>query len=210
MRRWVKAGVVVGLMGVTSLASRALAFGETLAQSVNQQYIVAQGQAESWATHIESDLYSFQHPTDTVIESVGEGTVEIMPVATVAANREIHTKIALFRENPGNVVNQHLDEFKEDSVLVRRYRVMMVDDQSSLRMWLGDQPGDLSFAIATFVGYGDDATVVLISRYAESNPEAEAVIHELHGSLQALDSLVDGASTEETMESDETSSSEPM
>ena len=191
MRRWVKAGVVVGVMGmeVTSLAPKAFASRETFNQSIAQAYAIAQGQAAPWSTHIESDLYSFQHPMDAVVESTGEGTVEVKPLPTVATNRAIHTEVALFRENPGNVVNQHLDEFREASVLVRRYRVMMVDEQSALRMWLGDQPGDLNFAIATFVGYGDGATVVLISRYAEDNPEAEATIHELHGSLQGLSLL---------------------
>lgn len=126
---------------------------------------------------------SVDYPTDWQVEVIDNG-IAIASVPETDADR-VATQIVRIAAPPGSVVNANIDSFIEEGSAVGRYRTVEIDGQSALVMWLAERPGDLSRAIATFIGYGDE-TVLLFSRYASENPMAEAEILRLHSSFTKL------------------------
>lgn len=133
---------------------------------------------------------SVDYPVDWQVEVIDNG-ITISSVPETDADL-VATQIVRIAAPPGPVVNANIDSFIEEGAAVSRYRTVEIDGQSALVMWLSDRPEDLSRAIATFIGYGDE-TVLLFSRYAPTNPMAEADILRLHTSFTKL------AATEEEM-----------
>ncbi|MEM6450089.1 MAG: hypothetical protein AAF703_07240 [Cyanobacteria bacterium P01_D01_bin.105] len=107
----------------------------------------------------------------------------------------VATQIVNIEAPPGAVVNANIDSFMEEGAIVGRYRTVMIDGQSALVMWLSNRPDELSNAIATFIGYGNQ-TVLLFSRYASDNETAEESILQMHTSFSNL--AIQTASVEES------------
>ena len=112
------------------------------------------------------------------------GDVEIVSASEMPSAR-VETRLYHVDAPPGPLVNANIDSFIEEGAAVSRYRSVTVDGQSALVMWLAERPGELTSAIATFIGYGDE-TVFLFSRYSPENPTAEGEILSLHGSFSNL------------------------
>lgn len=136
---------------------------------------------------------SVDYPVDWQVEVIDNG-IMISSVPETDADR-VATQIVRIAAPPGPVVNANIDSFIEEGSAVGRYRTVEIDGQSALVMWLSDRPEDLSRAIATFIGYGNE-TVLLFSRYGSDNLMAEAEILRLHSSfanLAATEDTPDGA-----------------
>lgn len=126
---------------------------------------------------------SVDYPVNWQVAVIDNGvTISSVPEA---ADDLVATQIVRIAAPPGPVVNANIDSFIEEGAAVGRYRTVEIDSQSALVMWLSGRPGDLSAAIATFIGYGDE-TVLLFSRYAPTNSTAEADILRLHSSFTKL------------------------
>ncbi|MEM9149922.1 MAG: hypothetical protein AAGB19_05660 [Cyanobacteria bacterium P01_F01_bin.3] len=97
----------------------------------------------------------------------------------------VDTRLYQVDAPPGPLVDANIDSFIEEGAAVGRYRSVTIDGQSALVIWLVDRPGDLSSAIATFIGYGDQ-TIFLFSRYSPENVDAESAILDIHGSFLNL------------------------
>lgn len=192
------------LVGISLLGSMA---GTGLAQSIPEEAeVAAAGQVDDTVpalttesetgltTYEQLDSFSIQYPQDWQVNLLGEDSIEI--VNTGANPRlNIHTTVRLLRENPDAVVNRSIDQFVSDEVRVKGYRIVTVDDQSAFRIWMGDymsenmaatgdaiQQADTD-AVATFIGYGDDQTALLVSHYAADHPDAETQILQIHDSF---------------------------
>jgi hypothetical protein len=139
-----------------------------------------------FVTHTESNAFRIQYPQAWQVDQLGEDTIEIVSTEP-DPTMDIHTKVQLLRENPDAVVNRSIDAFVAEEVLVRRYSLVRVDNQSGFRIWMGNhrdqQSGMQGNAIATFIGYGEDQTAVLLSQYSPDNPEAEELILQMHDSF---------------------------
>ncbi len=136
---------------------------------------------------------SVDYPASWQVEVIDNG-IMISSVPETDADL-VATQIVRIAAPPGPVVDANIDSFIGEGTAVSRYRTVDIDGQSALVMWLAERPGDLSRAIATFIGYGDE-TVLLFSRYAPENPMAEADILRLHSSftkLAATEDVPDGA-----------------
>ncbi|MGB3296434.1 MAG: hypothetical protein WBB01_25900 [Phormidesmis sp.] len=139
------------------------------------------------------EVMAVDYPVNWQVAVIDNG-VMISSVPEAEADL-VATQIVRIAAPPGPVVNANLDSFAEEGSAVGRYRKVEIDGQSALVMWLSDRPDELSQAIATFIGYGDE-TVLLFSRYAPTNPAAEADILRLHSSFTRLSVIEE---TEEDM-----------
>ena len=138
-------------------------------------------------------VMSVDYPVTWQVSVIDNGVL-ISSVPETAADL-VATEIVRIAAPPGPVVNANIDSFIEEGAAVSRYRTVEIDGQSALVMWLAERPEALSQAIATFIGY-EDETVLLFSRYAPTNPAAEADILRLHTSftkLAATEDASDGA-----------------
>ena len=146
------------------------------------------------ATYEQLNSFSIQYPQDWQVNLLGEDSIEIVN-AGADPRLNIHTTVRLLRENPDAVVNRSIDQFVSDEVRVKGYRIVTVDNQSAFRIWMGDymsehitvvgdaiQQADTD-AVATFIGYGDNQTALLVSHYAADHPDAETQILQIHDSF---------------------------
>lgn len=135
-------------------------------------------QADEFARY-DSAQFSVDYPREWQIESQGENSLVIVSVAD-GANMAIRTDIVVLREDPQVAVPQRLDQISADALSVQRYSLVTVDGQSGFRIWY--EPATDQLALVTFVGYGNQQTVVLTSKYA---PDAavEELVTQLHGSF---------------------------
>lgn len=127
----------------------------------------------------DSAKFSVDYPRGWQVDSLGEGGVAITGIAD-DVNMPIRTEIAILREDPNTVVPQRLERIVANSVSVGRYSLVTIDRQSGFRIWY--EPAMERRALVTFVGYGNQQTAILTSRYAP-NPEAEAIVIQMHGSF---------------------------
>jgi len=152
---------------------------------------------------------SVDYPATWQVEIDADNMVSIQ---NDAAAPQAITQVFRVAAPPGPLVNANIDSFVEEGATVRRYSSVTIDEQDALMIWLSDRPDDLSNAIATFIGYGNE-TVFLFSRYspdadleqpAEVNPGAEASFEDsllrLHSSFQNLEDVSNP--TENTMPTD--------
>ena len=116
------------------------------------------------------------------VDETGEVGIANMPESP---SDLVDTRLYQVDAPPGPLVDANIDSFIEEGAAVGRYRSVTIDGQSALVIWLADRPGDLSSAIATFIGYGDQ-TIFLFSRYSPENVDAESAILDIHGSFLNL------------------------
>ncbi|MFK8182204.1 MAG: hypothetical protein AB8B99_02435 [Phormidesmis sp.] len=126
---------------------------------------------------------SVSFPKEWEISEIENG-VMVSNVTTIPAEL-VATQIVSIDAPPGAVVNANIDSFVEEGAAVGRYRTVTIDGQSALVMWLSNRPDELSEAIATFIGYGNQ-TILLFSRYAPENATAEERILQMHTSFANL------------------------
>ncbi|NJL85985.1 MAG: hypothetical protein HC886_08380 [Leptolyngbyaceae cyanobacterium SM1_1_3] len=97
--------------------------------------------AETYDTYIEDSTFSIDYPSGWRIERVGDQYLRLMnydPIALAAAlSDKIKTEVWLIDESPAVVVERELDELQAEEAQVNRYRVVTVDQQSGIRIWLG-------------------------------------------------------------------------
>ena len=127
---------------------------------------------------------SIDYPATWQVEVGEEGMLSIQTPAD-ASLLPVVTQVFRVATPPGPLVDANLDSFSEEGAAVRRYSGATIDGQDALVIWLADRPDELSHAIATFIGYGDE-TVFLFTRYAAEAIEAEASILRLHSSFSNL------------------------
>lgn len=143
----------------------------------------SEGAAEATANYSDGEI-SIDYPVTWEVAIDEAGDLVIANVPTTPANL-VETQLFRIASPPGPLVNANIDSFIEEGSAVSRYRSVTIDEQSALVMWLADRPDELSSAIATFIGYGDN-TIMLFSRYNPENADAEADILRLHSSLTNL------------------------
>lgn len=141
------------------------------------------GEAAETATYTDGKV-SLDYPATWQVEVDAAGELGIANVPETPLGL-VETRLYRVDAPPGPLVDANIDSFIEEGAAVSRYRSVTIDDQSALVIWLADRPGDLSAAIATFIGYGDE-TVFLFSRYSPDNINAEENILQLHGSFLNL------------------------
>jgi hypothetical protein len=136
-----------------------------------------------------STVFTIEYPQAWQVKRLTETEIELdsVPVATPALMSEIYTQVQLLSENPDAVVNRSIDQFIADRSQVRLYRIVSVDGQAGFRIWMTGRAGDLTHAIATFVGYGDQQTALIFSQYAVDDAETEALILQVHDSFKNIE-----------------------
>ncbi|MFE4108092.1 hypothetical protein [Almyronema epifaneia] len=152
--------------------------------------------SETYNTYAEDGL-AIDYPSGWRIERPSQQSIRLMnydPIAPLTeVSAPIKTEIWLIDENPAVVVGRELDTLQQEQAQVNRYRVVTVDQQSGIRIWLGGLTGDFSHAIKTYVGYGDRQTVMIVSHYASPGEadeaaaiEIEAAVLRIHDSFKKL------------------------
>lgn len=133
-------------------------------------------------TNYADEFMSIDYPSTWQIEVSEEG-VSLANIPETANDR-VDTKVFRIQASPGAVVNANIDSFIEEGSAVGPYRAVTIDNQDALVIWLAERPNtdSLSKAIATFIGYGSE-TVLIFSRYSETNTAAEDSILRLHSSF---------------------------
>ncbi len=144
--------------------------------------LVTPAAAGSITTYSDEGM-SLAFPADWQVEMVENGLM-IANVTTVGSEL-VATQVVRMAAPPGPVVNANIDSFIEEGSAVGRYRTVNIDGQEALVMWLSERPNELTGAIATFIGYGDE-TIFLFSRYSPDNETAESDILRLHTSFVNL------------------------
>ncbi|MEO1507461.1 MAG: hypothetical protein AAFU84_07420 [Cyanobacteria bacterium J06633_23] len=127
----------------------------------------------------ETAKFSVDYPRGWQVQTPSENSVAIVSIAD-GVNMAIRTDIVILREDPQVAVPQRLDQIAADGLSVQRYSLVTVDGQSGLRIWYEPEAGQQ--ALATFVGYGSQQTVVLTSQYV-SAPMAESLVTQIHESF---------------------------
>ncbi|MGD1896181.1 MAG: hypothetical protein ACFB16_04420 [Phormidesmis sp.] len=127
---------------------------------------------------------SIDYPATWEVDLNETGEIAI-DSATESLESKVETEVFQVAAPPGPLVDANIDSFIEEGSAVSRYSEVTIDDQSALVVWLADRPEELSSAIATFIGYGDN-TVFLFSRYNPDNATAEDNILRLHSSFTNL------------------------
>ena len=128
---------------------------------------------ESWAaTGVEADRYA-------VITNYGSDR----PAATLPAAADIKTEVWLFSEPPDTFVNRSIQAIVEKEYQVSYYRSVVVDELPALRVWMSDLPLDYPYQIITYVGYASYGTAMIVTQYATSTPETEALVEQIHNSF---------------------------
>ncbi|MGD1866618.1 MAG: hypothetical protein ACFB0D_18870 [Phormidesmis sp.] len=165
----------------------------------------AQGTAQSTAetANYSDGKVSLDYPATWQVEVSEAGELGITNVPEVPSGL-VSTRLYRVDAPPGPLVDANIDSFIEEGAAVSRYRSVTIDEQSALVIWLAERPGELSSAIATFIGYGDE-TIFLFSRYSPENAVAEENILNLHGSFVNLAEGAGVAPSEESSEASVTS-----
>ena len=127
--------------------------------------------AASDVVNYSDQAMSISFPKDWSVDEIENGIL-ISNVTTVPADL-IATQIVSIDAPPGAVVDANINSFLEEGSVVGRYRTVTIDGQTALVMWISERPDDLSRAIATFIGYGNQ-TVLLFSRYSPENAAFES------------------------------------
>lgn len=123
--------------------------------------------------------FSVDYPRGWQVTPQGENGVTFVRVSD-GVNMPIHTDILILREDPQVVVPQRLDQIAAIGLSVQRYALATVDGQSGLRIWYEPEEGQQ--ALVTFVGYGNQQTVIMTSQHAQ-DPVAQALVLQIHGSF---------------------------
>lgn len=130
-------------------------------------------------TRYDSAKFSVDYPEGWQVAPQGDNGVAIVSIAD-GVTMPIQTDIAVLREDPETAVPQRLDQIVAEAISVYRYSLVAVDGQSGFRIWYEPVTGQQ--AIVTFVGYGNQQTAILNSRYAPDT-DAEALVTQIHGSF---------------------------
>ncbi|NEQ50485.1 MAG: hypothetical protein F6K11_10180 [Leptolyngbya sp. SIO3F4] len=126
-----------------------------------------------------SSKFSLNYPKGWQIEPQGENSWAIISPAN-GANMAIRTNIVMLREDPKLAVPQRLNQITTDALSVQSYSLVTVDGQSGLRISYESETGQR--ALVTFVGYGNQQTVILTSRYSQERT-AETTVTQIHDSF---------------------------
>lgn len=137
-----------------------------------------QSEAADFARY-DSAMFSVDYPQGWQVAPQGENSVAIVSL-TDGVNMPIRTDIAVFREDPATAVPERLDQILADAASIYRYSLVTVDKQSGFRVWYEPETGQQ--AIVTFIGYGNQQTAVLTSRYGPDS-DGEALATQIHGSF---------------------------
>lgn len=127
----------------------------------------------------DSEQFSVGYPSGWQVEPQGNNGVVIVSM-TDGVNMPIRTDIVVLREDPQTAVPQKLDQIAAEAVDVQRYSLVAVDGQSGIRLWYEPETGQQG--LITFVGYGNEQTVVLSSQYAQ-DVDVEDLITQIHTSF---------------------------
>lgn len=120
-------------------------------------------------TQYSDATMSLDYPSTWQVEVDAGGMVSIQ---TAADAPQAVTQVFRVATPPGPLVDANIDSFVEEGAAVNRYSSVTIDDRDALVIWLSDRPDELSNAIATFIGYGDE-TVFLFSRFTANTAESE-------------------------------------
>ena len=127
----------------------------------------------------DSAEFSVDYPMGWQVSPYGPNGVAISSIAD-GVTMAIRTEIAVLRENPQTSVPERLDQIVAEALSVQRYSLVTVDGQSGIRIWYEPEAGQQ--ALVTFVGYGNQQTVVLTSEYAQAEI-AEPLVTQIHDSF---------------------------
>ncbi|MEL6604733.1 MAG: hypothetical protein AAFP20_16085 [Cyanobacteria bacterium J06614_10] len=153
-----------------------------------ESLIESEAEAVEMANYSDGKM-SIDYPATWQVEVDDSGIVAI-EAAPTAGFQQVITQVFRVDSPPGPLVDANINSFIEEGSAVSRYRSVEIDEQTALVMWLADRPDELSSAIATFIGYGDE-TIFLFSRYSPdvADPGAadiEESILRLHSSFSNL------------------------
>ena len=137
-----------------------------------------QTESEEFARYDSAD-FGVDYPMGWQVSPYGDTGVAISGNAD-GVTMAIRTEIAVFREDPETGVPQRLDQIVAEALSVQRYSLVTVDGQSGIRIWYEPEAGQQ--ALVTFVGYGNQQTVVLTSEYAQAEI-AEPLVTQIHDSF---------------------------
>ncbi|MBT9315379.1 PsbP-related protein [Leptothoe spongobia] len=127
----------------------------------------------------DSAKFSVDYPRGWQIEPQGENGLAIVSIAD-GANMAIRTDIVVLREDPQVAVPQRLEQITADAASLQSYSLVAVDGQSGIRIWYEPETGQR--ALVTFLGYGNQQTVVLTSQYTQDTT-AEPLVTQIHDSF---------------------------
>lgn len=127
----------------------------------------------------ETPNFRVDYPKGWQVTPHGDDGVTVVSISD-GVNMPIRTDILMLREDPQVAVPQRLDQIADEGLAVQRYSLVMVDGQSGLRIWYEPEAGQQ--AIATFVGYGNQQTVVMTSQQAQ-DPVIEPLVIQIHESF---------------------------
>ncbi|MGD1951094.1 MAG: hypothetical protein ACFB14_15800 [Leptolyngbyaceae cyanobacterium] len=171
----------MGALGI--VLGPAVVAAEVLANQRTVSHSDLQGKQEQPSlgefARYDSTKFSVDYPRGWQVDPQGDTGVAIISTGN-DANMPIRTEIIMLREDPQTAVPQRLDQIVTEAIAVERYTLVAIDGQSGFRVWY--QPENGQQALITFVGYGNEQTVVLSSQYAQ-DADAEAVVTQIHESF---------------------------
>lgn len=96
---------------------------------------------------------------------------------------DIKTEALMVDDLPEQYVGQELARLIEHNYPVQRYTTVNVNGHTGLRLWVNHLPLDYTRQMITFVGY-PTGTVKVVTHYNLATPETEALIEQVHNSLE--------------------------
>ncbi len=109
------------------------------------------------------------------------------PTVTSPQLSDMLTEVAVIDENPSTFVDREINSLIAGDRVIDNYGYAAVDGQTAFRIWLLDSPlPEFTRQVITFVGYGDVATVKIVTHYNNPDPSIAEEIVEIHRSFQLL------------------------
>lgn len=137
----------------------------------------------------DSDQFSIHYPKDWQVTFQDNNRVDIVS-SSPDPIMDIRTEVSLLREDPDTVVPQRLDQIVASGVVVNRYSLITVNGYSGFRVWSAS--ADDRQTLTTFIGYADQQTAILTSRYT-GEAQIEDLVTTIHNSFvnHSVDPAVD-------------------
>lgn len=174
----------VGALGIvlapTGLYAEVIVPEQSAASALNIKQEPSEASETNEFARYESAQFSVDYPREWQIAPQGETGLAIVSNIADGVNMPIRTDIVMLREDPQTAVPQHLEQIVADAVAVQRYSLVAIDGQSGFRIWYEPTAGQR--VLVTFVGYGQQQTVVLSSQYGP-DADAEELVAQIHGSF---------------------------
>lgn len=150
--------------------------------------------ADAWQSYTLPQAFALTIPNDWITDATETERSAVFtnydpgsrPEAGAPQPEDIKTAVVRVEENPDTFVSRELASIIDNGYQVRRYRTVTVNNQTALRLWIGDLPLDYPRQMITFIGYGQYGTAMIVTYYDTPTADAEPMIEQVHNSFELL------------------------